>query len=164
MSLTQKHYLILSAFLASVTLQAQTTAVSQISGSIQDASGLAVAGADVRATQTSTGFVREAVSGQDGTYVLPNLPVGPYRLQVTKQGFSAYTQSGIVLQVNINPEVNVTLQVGTVTQNIEVQADAALVETRDNAVASVIDEKRVEDMPLNGRQATQLVLLSGAAV
>src|ERR1700720_937647 len=125
--------IILCTFLTSVTLQAQTTAVSQISGSVRDASGLAVVGAEVRATQTATGFIREAVSGQDGTYVLPNLPVGPYRLQVSKAGFSAYTQSGIVLQVNTNPEVNVTLQVGAVTQNVEVQADAALVETRDSA-------------------------------
>jgi hypothetical protein len=156
--------IVLSTFLTCATLNAQTTAVSQISGAIRDPSGLAVAGAEIRATQTTTGFYREAVSGQDGAYVLPNLPVGPYRFQVTKAGFSAYTQSGIVLQVNINPEVNVTLQVGAVTQNIEVQADAALVETRDSALASVIDEKRVDDMPLNGRQATQLVLLSGAAV
>jgi hypothetical protein len=150
--------------IVSAGIWAQTTAVSQISGTVQDSTGLAIPGAEVQVKQTETGFTRTTTTGPDGGYALPNLPVGPYQLQVTKQGFSAYVQSGIVLQVNINPAINATLQVGAVTQNIQVQANAAMVETRDNAVASVIDQRRVEDLPLNGRQATQLVLLSGAAV
>src|SRR4051794_40767004 len=87
-------------------------ATSQIQGTVQDASGAAIPGAQVKATQTETGVVRNATSSADGTYVLPNLPLGPYRLEVTKQGFSSYVQTGVVLQVGINPTVDVALKVG----------------------------------------------------
>lgn len=146
-----------------VGAQAQTTAVSSISGTVKDPNGLPIAGAEVRATQTDTGLVRTTNTEPDGSYGLPNLPVGPYRLQVSSQGFSVYVQSGITLQVNTNPAVDVVLQVGVVTQNVMVQANAAMVETQDNAVGTVIDKQRVADLPLNGRQVTQLILLSGAA-
>ena len=74
-------------------------------------------------------------------------------------------QSGIVLQVNSNPEINVTLQVGAVTQTVEVQANAAMVETESNAgLGQVIQPEQMLDLPLNGRQATQLIALSGASV
>jgi hypothetical protein len=145
-------------------LAGQTTNVSQISGTVQDSTGLAVVDAEIRSLQTETGAVRITHSGQDGSYALPDLPVGPYRLHVSKQGFSSYLQTGIVLQVNSNPTINIALQVGALTQAIEVQANAAMVETHDTTVGVVIDQHRVEDLPLNGRQPTQLVLLSGAAV
>ena len=145
-------------------LWGQSTAVSQISGLVQDSSGLAVPGAEVKVTQTDTGAVRTAITGNEGSYTLPSLAVGPYRLQVTKEGFSAYVQSGIVLQVNTNPAVNVTLRVGTVSEQVQVTADALMVETRDNSIGQVIDQQRIVDLPLNGRQITQLITLSGAAV
>ena len=69
---------------------AQTTAVSQISGTVQDSTGSAIPGAEVQVKQTDTGFTRTTTTGPDGGYALPNLPVGPYQLQVTKEGFSAY--------------------------------------------------------------------------
>src|SRR5262249_20238123 len=75
-----------------------------------------------------------------------------------------YVQTGIVLQINTNPVVNVTLQVGSLSQEVEVSANATMVETQTNSVSQVIDQRRVVDLPLNGRQATQLILLSGAAV
>src|ERR1022692_1841611 len=80
----------------SVGLFAQS--VSQIAGTVRDASGLAVPGAEVTATQTDTGLVRTAVTSSDGAYVLPSLPVGPYRMEIKKQGFSTYVQSGVVLK------------------------------------------------------------------
>jgi len=73
-------------------------------------------------------------------------------------------QTGIVLQVNTNPVINVTLQVGSLSQEVEVSANATMVETQTNGVSQVIDQRRVVDLPLNGRQATQLILISGAAV
>jgi hypothetical protein len=142
----------------------QATAVVQITGSIQDASGGAVAGAKITATQTSTGFSKETASAADGGYVLSNLPIGPYRLDSTAAGFKAYTQGGIVLQVNTNPTINVVLEVGALTQSVEVQAAAEMAETQTSGISQVIDQRRVVDLPLNGRQPTQLVLLSGAAV
>jgi hypothetical protein len=145
-------------------LQAQTTTVSQISGIVQDSTGAAVAGAQITVTNTATSAARAAVSGTDGAYAISNLVVGPYRLQVTKEGFSTYNQSGIVLQVNTNPEINVVLKVGAVTEQVEVQANAGMVETQNTSVGQVIDQQRVVDLPLNGRNPAQLISLSGAAV
>ncbi len=153
---------VIAAFLLVVAgVWAQSTA--QISGSVQDASGLAVSGADVRATQTETSLERTVTTDVEGRYVLPNLPVGHYQLQVGKTGFSAYTASGITLEVNANPVYNVTLNIGTVTEQVEVQASAAMVETHSNSVGQVIDNQRVLELPLNGRQATELIYLSGGA-
>src|SRR5579864_776002 len=100
------------ALLAHAGLWAQTAAISQISGTVQDPSGAAIVGAVVRVTQTETGFTRNAESGTDGVYRLPELPIGPYKLEATGQAFGPYVQTGIVLQVNINPTINITLQVG----------------------------------------------------
>ena len=90
-------------------LLAQATQVAQIAGVVQDQSGAAVTDARIALTNTETGIVRETVSGTDGAYTLPNLPPGSYRLAVTRAGFAGYTQSGIQLQVNTNPQINVVL-------------------------------------------------------
>jgi hypothetical protein len=97
---------------ACVGLLGQT---AQISGVVKDSSGASVPDAMIKATQTATGATRTVTSGADGGYVLPNLPVGPYVLEVTKDGFNKYVQSGIVLQVNTSPTVDVTLQLGSVS-------------------------------------------------
>jgi len=99
-----------------------------------------------------------------GHYSFPGLPVGPYRLGVSAQGFKNYIQNGIELEVGSDIQANVTMQLGNVSQTVEVQANAAMVETRNSNVSQVIDEKRINDLPLNGRYATQLVLLSGASI
>src|SRR5579883_1072663 len=139
-------------------------ATSQIQGTVQDASGSAVADALVKATQTETGVVRSVMTGADGVYVLPNLPIGPYRLEVSKAGFTSYVQSGIVLQVATNPTLDVTLKVGAVTETVEVQANAALVDTQGTSVGSVIENRRILELPLNGRNPVELIQLSGAAI
>ena len=143
---------------------AQSTAVVQVSGVVTDAAGASVPGATVKATQTDTGFSRIAEAGTDGSYILSNLPIGPYKLEVTAKGFKAYVQQGITLQVNTNPVVNVVLQVGELAQQIEISANATMVETQANGISQVIDQQRVVDLPLNGRQPTQLILLSGGAI
>ena len=144
-------------------LYAQSVATSQIAGTIEDSTGLAIQGAQVRATQTNTGQVRTAQTGSDGGYVLPSLPIGPYRLEVSKQGFTTYVQSGIVLQVASNPTIDAKLQVGNVTQQVVVEASATMVETHSSGVGQVVDQQRVVDLPLNGRYATDLIFLAGAA-
>jgi hypothetical protein len=89
--------------------------LSQIAGTVRDASGLAVPGAEVTATQTDTGLVRTAVTSADGAYVLPSLPIGPYRIDIKKQGFSVYVQNGVVLQVDTAPAIDAVLKVGAVS-------------------------------------------------
>jgi hypothetical protein len=146
------------------SLFAQATSVVQISGVVSDGKGGVIQGARLKATQTDTGLTRNAATEGDGSYALPNLPIGPYRLEAVADGFRTYVQTGIVLQVNTNPVINVTLQVGSLSQEVDVKADATMVETQSNSVSQVIDQRRVIDLPLNGRQETQLILLSGAAV
>ena len=136
---------------------------AQISGTVKDQSGAVLPGAEVRVTQTETGVTRDAVTNETGSYVLPNLPIGPYRLDASLPGFRTYAQTGIVLQVNSTPVINVVLEVGQVSEQVEVQANAALVETRSSGVGSVVENVRILELPLNGRSMMDLVQLSGAA-
>src|SRR5947209_886515 len=142
-------------------LWAQATA--QISGRVQDTTGAVLPGVEVTATQTGTGIARTAVTNETGSYVLPNLPIGPYRLQAALPGFRTYVQSGIALEVNSSPVLNIVLEVGQVTETIEVQANAALVETRNSGIGEVVENARILDLPLNGRNVVELVALAGAA-
>src|SRR5215471_7735359 len=105
-------------------------ATAQISGTVKDQSGAVLPGVEVTATQTDTGISRSAVTNETGSYILPNLAVGPYKLEAALPGFRSFVQTGIVLQVNSNPAINPVLQVGQVTESVEVQANAAIVETR----------------------------------
>jgi hypothetical protein len=142
---------------------AQAIAGSQVSGIVKDSSGGAIPGAEVTATKTDTGATRTVFTSGDGTYSLPNLPIGPYQLKVVLQGFNTYIRDGIVLQVGSNPEINVTLAVGAISEQVTVTANASLVETKNTGVGQVIDNQRVMELPLNGRQATELIFLSGLA-
>jgi len=143
------------------SIWAQATA--QISGTVRDQSGAVLPGVEVTATQTDTGISRSAVSNETGSFVLPNLAIGPYKLEASLPGFRTFIQTGIVLQVNANPVINPTLEVGQVSEQVEVQDNAALVETRSQGVGSVMENQRILELPLNGRQVTDLIELSGAA-
>jgi hypothetical protein len=142
---------------------AQAVAGAQISGTVRDSSGGTIPGAEVTVTKTDTGATRTVFTSADGVYVLPNLAVGPYQLKVVLQGFNSYVRDGIVLQVSSNPEINVTLAVGNISEQVTVTANSTLVETHSTGVGQVIDNQRVMELPLNGRQATELIFLSGLA-
>ncbi len=154
---------VLLSLMTSDPAAAQAVASAQISGVVRDGNGGAIPGADVTVTKTDTGMTRSTVSETDGTYVLPNLPIGPYQLKVALQGFTTYVQDGIVLQVNTNPQINVTLQVGTVSEQVTVTANATMVETHSTGIGQVVDNQRIVELPLNGRQATELIFLAGLA-
>ena len=153
--------LLVSAFFLICAIGSAQTA--QINGTIRDAGGLAIPGASIKATQTATGVVRSTISGGDGAYVFSNLPIGPYLLEVSKDGFTKYAQSGIVLQVDANPTVDVAMKVGSVSEQVTVEADAAQVETRTTSIGQVVDTQRVLEMPLNGREVHELIFLAGMA-
>src|ERR1051325_4867838 len=87
---------------------------AQISGTVKDSSGAVLPGVEVTATQTNTGTVRSTVTNETGLYALPNLTVGPYKLEAALPGFRSYVQTGIVLQVDSNPAIKATLEVGQV--------------------------------------------------
>src|SRR5262245_22815394 len=138
-------------------------ATAQISGTVKDQTGAVLPGVEVTATQTDTGIVRTTVTNETGTYVLPSLAVGPYKLDAVLPGFRTFVQTGIVLEVNASPVINPILEVGQVTDEVEVRANAALVETRNLGVGQVIENTRILELPLNGRNVESLIVLGGAA-
>lgn len=142
---------------------AVSQAVSQISGTAKDISGAVVPGIEVTATQTETGAKRTIVTDEAGNFLIPNLALGPYRLEATKMGFRTYVQTGIILQVGSSPEIPVTMGVGQVSESVQVEANATQVETRSTGIGNVIETQRILDLPLNGRQPTDLITLSGAS-
>src|SRR5215510_4265132 len=139
-------FAIVASLLALCPVVLGQTVASQISGTVRDSSGAILPGVEVKVTNVDTTATRTVISDETGSYVLPNLPVGPYRLEASLTGFSTYAQSGIVLQVNSNPTINVVLQVGQVSSAIEVQANANMVETHSNGVGQVIDQQRVAEL------------------
>ena len=139
-------------------------ATAQMTGTVSDPTGALLPGVEVTATQTATGVSRVTLTNETASYVLPTLPLGPYQLEASLPGFQTFVQTGIVLQVDSNPVINIVLEVGQVTQTIEVTATTALVETRNLAVGQVVNTERIVALPLNGRNVQELLVLGGGAV
>jgi hypothetical protein len=133
-------------------------------GRVTDESGAILPGVTVTAAQTDTGFTRTVVTDEAGAWVMPNLPTGPYRLEVSLQGFPTYVQTGIVLQVDARPTINASLGVGNIEETVSVEAAAPLVDVRSAGISAVVEQERIVELPLQGRQVTDLILLAGAAV
>jgi outer membrane receptor protein involved in Fe transport len=130
-----------------------------------DPSGASVPGATVVAVNTGTGARTTASSSAEGNYTIPALPVGIYDLTVEAAGFQQYTVRGIRVQVNETIRIDPALQVGTATESVTVEADAVVVDTVSPTLKAVVDQKRIEELPLNGRNATQLMrLIVGTSV
>ena len=139
-------------------------ATAQITGTVRDQTGAVMPGVEIAVKQTQTGVARSTVTNETGSYILPSLPLGPYELEAALPGFQTFVQRGIVLQVNSSPAINIVLQVGQVTETTEVVADAALVETRSVGIGQVVETSRILELPLDGRQVTELISLAGGAV
>jgi hypothetical protein len=146
-----------------ISSSALAQSTSQISGTVKDATGGAIPGAIITVTQTDTGITRTATSDSSGVYSLPSLPLGPYRMEVKKEGFSLYAQSGIVLQVDSAPTIDPQMKIGAVSETVQVEGAATMVETHSTGVGQVVNQQQVVELPLNGRQVTQLITLAGGA-
>lgn len=155
--------IVLFALFASAAIHAQLASTAQISGSVRDQGGASIPAATVKVRQTDTGFSRSTVTSSDGAYVLPNLPIGPYRMEVTKEGFSTFAEPGIILEVNASPAINPVLKVGALSETITVEAETLSVETHSSGVGQVINHDEIINLPLNARDPTQLILLVGGA-
>lgn len=131
-----------------------------ISGTVTDQSAAAIPDATVVARNTATNLEHRSVTGSEGIYVLPNLAVGQYSLTVEKAGFRTATQSGIAVAVDQRVRVDFQLRVGDVAESVNVQAEVNQVDTESSTVGQVIDNKRVVELPLNGRNFIQLTALS----
>ena len=157
-----------TAWIALVLLVLSTAAwaqgTAQLNGRVTDESGAVLPGVTVTATQTDTGFVRTTVTDDTGNYAMPNLPLGPYRLEVSLQGFKSYAQTGIVLQVNTNPVINASLGLGNLEETVAVEAAAPLVDVRSAGISQVVQQEQIVQLPLQGRNVTDLIMLAGSAV
>jgi hypothetical protein len=149
--------------LVSLNLAAQQITAS-IRGTVLDPSGAIVRAATVTAKQIETGLTRAVVTDRQGAYVLVELPVGHYQLGVRAQGFQKYLQQGISLDVNETATVSIHLKLGTETQQVEVSADAALVQSTVSSLGQTVMEHEILDLPLDGRNFSQLGTLQPGVV
>jgi len=152
-----------------ITLVAGWNAVAQqitgsIRGTVVDPSGAVVQGASVSAKQTETGLMRAARTDRDGTYILLELPVGHYQLQVEAKNFQTYVQEGISLNVNETATVLVHLVVGVAGQQVQVTGDAQIIQDTVTSLGKVVQEREILDLPLNGRDFSQLGTLQPGVV
>ena len=131
-----------------------------ILGTVTDSSGAAVANAAVTVTSRATNQTIETRTTSDGLFQASNLAVGEYTLTVEQPGFRKVVRSGLQLQVDQRAQIDVRLEVGQVTETIEVQGEAPLVDTSNTSIGKVVDQKRVAELPLNGRSALALTLLT----
>ena len=151
--------LTLFAFLFCASLaQAQLTR-GTITGTVTDQSGAAVPGAAITITHVDTGIARQAETGETGRYEAPNLPVGTYEASATLAGFQTSVRVGIELSIGRTAVVDIVLQVGEVTQAVTVTGEVAFVETTTATVSNLVEVQKVEDLPLNNRDLTQLTFL-----
>jgi hypothetical protein len=135
-----------------------------IHGAVTDASSAAVPNAKVTATLGERGATRTVATDTQGGYVLPSLPIGSYSVRVEVPGFKTFVQSGVELSANENARVDAVMEIGNATESISVTAEALLVDSRSSAVGTLIDSRRVVDLPTNGRNIIALAgLLPGVA-
>jgi hypothetical protein len=159
-----KSVMILVLFIACSSAILYSQGYGTIRGTVSDPSGAVVPSAIVTATETKTGRDTTVISGKDGTFVFPTLGPSNYSLLVSADGFEHYAQRGIILQADQALTVNVSLHVGSASSTVSVSADAPQVDTTTGTLSEVVDESRVVDLPLNGRNAASLVTLVAGVV
>ncbi|MGA9510517.1 MAG: carboxypeptidase-like regulatory domain-containing protein, partial [Candidatus Sulfotelmatobacter sp.] len=135
-----------------------------IRGTVSDPSGAIVQAATVTAKQIETGLTRLAITDREGEYVLVELPIGHYLLEIQAKGFQTYLQQGISLDVNQTATVGIHLKLGSETQQVEVSANAALVQSTVSSLGQTVAEHEILDLPLDGRNFSQLGLLQPGVV
>src|SRR3954463_2258129 len=146
--------------LAAVSLSAQTFR-GTILGTVTDPSGAVVAGAKVKVKNTATGLERSTETSGDGSYSLPELPIGTYNVSVSQSGFTTFVATGVTVDVATQRRVDASLKTGEVSTKVEVSADQLpLVETTSTNLGGVLTASTVEDMPVNGRDYTKLIFMN----
>jgi len=152
-----------AAMLLGSPLSAQTT-FGSIAGTVADASGSAVPDAQVTLTSTATSAKQTYTTGADGLYSFVNLNPGEYRLDVEKAGFKHYKRESVIVQVAQAVRIDATMEVGAVSQTVEVTAETPLLTPTDTSLGQVIDQRATNEIPLNGRNVFNLITLSPAAI
>src|SRR5467141_1807924 len=137
---------------------------STINGLVLDPSGAAIAGAQIVVVNDATGVQYTAKTNGEGIYVVPNLPSGPYRIQVSNSGFKTIIKPDIVIHVQDALAINFTLPIGAASEIVTVQGGAPLVNTENAAVSTVVDRQFAENLPMNGRSFQTLIQLTPGVV
>jgi outer membrane receptor protein involved in Fe transport len=135
-------------------------AIASISGRVTDSSSAAVPGAQVIVKNTATSATQAVNSDDQGRYAVPDLPIGPYELTASKAGFQSAVRSGLTLTVGSTPVIDFQLSVGQATETVSVSAEVAQVQTNTSAVSSLVNQTQMRELPLNGRDFEQLILLA----
>ena len=132
---------------------------AQLSGTVTDPSGGVIAAVAITATQTTQNISFATKSSADGRYRFPRLPIGPYDIKAESSGFKAFLQSGLSLTTNSDSLLNIVMQVGTVSEKVSVSAQASRVSTETATIQQLVDDQRIVDLPLNGRNVMTLATL-----
>jgi carboxypeptidase family protein/TonB-dependent receptor-like protein len=146
------------SLLVAVSIHAQVTGAT-LSGTVTDASGGVIAGAQISVRNTATGITKDATADSAGFYTVPNLPAGPYEVKVTAKGFSTTVQSSITLAVGAQQTLNIPMKVGETSQTVEVTEAAPLIDLTSSTLTGQVESQTVLDLPLNGRDWTSLATL-----
>src|SRR5713101_377664 len=151
------------AFSTCIFVQGQST-YGSITGLITDPSGAAIG--DARVTLTNLGTTKKRVqpTGYDGLYSLVNLIPGNYRIEVEKQGFKRITQEPVVVQVQQSSKIDVALPIGQATETVEVTSETPLLQSETSSLGQVVEQRKANELPLNGRNVFNLITVSPAAV
>src|SRR3984957_7184685 len=155
--------LVLITLLASLNAAGQQITGS-LRGTVSDPSGAIVPSATVTAKQVETGLTRVAITDRQGEYVLVELPIGHYQLEIQAKGFQTYLQQGISLDVNQTATIGIHLKLGSETQQVEVSANAALVQSTVSSLGQTVMEHEILALPLGGRNFSQLGLFQPGVV
>jgi hypothetical protein len=147
------HYLLLSTFFAAAAFAQQA---GQIVGTVHDSSGSVIPGAKVTGTEVGTGFAVTTTAGSTGDYVLPNLRPTIYTITATATGFRTFRQADVLLEANQSLTVNIVMEVGAVTETVNVTSTVPQVDTSTSTLSDVVDTARIAELPLNGRDAARL--------
>jgi len=140
-------------------LQAQA-ATASVSGTVTDSSGAAVPGASIEIRNTGTGATRAVLSDSQGRYSIPDLGIGTYEIRGSKTGFQTAVRSGLALTVGSAPVVDLQLPVGQTQETVTVEANATQVETTNSSISALVNQTQMRELPLNGRNFEQLILLA----
>lgn len=155
--------LVCALFLCSANSVLFAQGFGAIVGTVNDPSGAVIASAEVKITEPATGQVRDVTTNAQGYYVVPSLKPSQYDVSISAPGLAPFTQTGITLQADQNVTINTTLSLTKSNQSVDVSADVSQVNTTSATLSEVVDQRRVVDLPLNGRNAASLLLVVAGA-
>jgi len=132
---------------------------ARLTGAVTDASGAVIVGAAITATQTERSLAFSTMSDAEGRYILPRLPIGPYQIKAERSGFKSFVQSNLNLTTNADALLNIAMELGSVSEQVTVSAEASRVGTESATLQQLVDSKRIVDLPINGRNVYNLARL-----